>query len=37
MVLLAKYAFPPIRAALDRRQKTIEESIDTAERTRGGG
>jgi F-type H+-transporting ATPase subunit b len=34
MLLLAKFAFPPIRAALDRRQKAIEESIDTAERTR---
>jgi F-type H+-transporting ATPase subunit b len=34
MLLLAKFAFPPIRAALDRRQKAIEDSIDTAERTR---
>jgi F-type H+-transporting ATPase subunit b len=34
MVLLAKYAFPPISAALERRQRTIEESLDTAERTR---
>ena len=34
MFLLAKFAFPPIRAALDRRQKAIEDSIDTAERTR---
>jgi F-type H+-transporting ATPase subunit b len=34
MVLLAKLAFPRISAALERRQKTIEESIDTAERTR---
>ena len=34
MFLLARYAFPPIRAALDRRQKAIEDSIDTAERTR---
>jgi F-type H+-transporting ATPase subunit b len=34
MALLAKYAFPPISAALERRQRTIEESIDTAERTR---
>ena len=33
-VLLRKYAFPPIRAALDRRQRAIEESIETAERTR---
>ncbi|HMD56161.1 MAG TPA: F0F1 ATP synthase subunit B [Solirubrobacteraceae bacterium] len=34
MVLLARLAFPRISAALDRRQKAIEESIDTAERTR---
>jgi F-type H+-transporting ATPase subunit b len=34
MALLAKYAFPAISTALERRQKTIEESIDTAERTR---
>ena len=34
MFILARFAFPPIRAALDRRQKAIEESIDTAERTR---
>jgi len=34
MLLLARYAFPPIRAGLDRRQKAIEDSIDTAERTR---
>jgi F-type H+-transporting ATPase subunit b len=34
MLLLAKFAFPPIRQALDRRQKAIEDSIDTAERTR---
>jgi F-type H+-transporting ATPase subunit b len=34
MVLLRIYAFPQIRAALDRRQKTIEDSIDNAERTR---
>jgi len=34
MFLLAKYAFPPIRAALDRRQKSIEDAIDTAEQTR---
>jgi len=31
---LYKWAFPPISAALDRRQKAIEESIDAAERTR---
>jgi F-type H+-transporting ATPase subunit b len=34
MALLAKYAFPPISAALERRQRTIEESLDTAENTR---
>ena len=34
MFLLAKLAFPRIRAALDRRQQAIEDSIDTAERTR---
>jgi F-type H+-transporting ATPase subunit b len=34
MVLLRRLAFPAIRDALDRRQKAIEESIDTAERTR---
>jgi F-type H+-transporting ATPase subunit b len=34
MALLTKYAFPPISAALERRQRTIEESLDTAERTR---
>ncbi|HEV3228374.1 MAG TPA: F0F1 ATP synthase subunit B [Solirubrobacteraceae bacterium] len=34
MVLLWKFAFPPITAALDRRQRSIEEAIDTAERTR---
>jgi len=34
MFLLAKFAFPPIRANLDKRQKAIEDSIDTAERTR---
>jgi F-type H+-transporting ATPase subunit b len=34
ILLLARFAFPPIRAALDRRQRTIEDSIDTAERTR---
>ncbi len=34
MLLLARLAFPRISAALDRRQKAIEESIDTAERTR---
>jgi F-type H+-transporting ATPase subunit b len=34
MVLLGKLAFPRITAALDRRQRAIEEAIDTAERTR---
>ncbi len=34
MLLLRKYAFPFIRDALDRRQKAIEEAIDTSERTR---
>jgi F-type H+-transporting ATPase subunit b len=34
MVLLARLAFPRISAALDRRQKAIEESIDTAQHTR---
>src|SRR4051812_8379555 len=32
--ILRKYAWPQISAALDRRQRAIEESIDTAERTR---
>ena len=34
MFLLSKFAFPRIREALERRQKAIEDSIDTAERTR---
>jgi F-type H+-transporting ATPase subunit b len=34
MLLLRKFAFPAIRDALDRRQKAIEDSIDSAERTR---
>jgi F-type H+-transporting ATPase subunit b len=34
MYILAKLAFPRISEALDRRQKAIEDSIDTAERTR---
>jgi F-type H+-transporting ATPase subunit b len=34
VLLLAKFAFPPIRANLDRRQKAIEDSIDSAERTK---
>jgi F-type H+-transporting ATPase subunit b len=33
-LLLRRYAFPPISRALDKRQKGIEDSIDTAERTR---
>jgi len=32
--LLKKYAFPRIVEALDKRQRLIEESIDSAERTR---
>jgi F-type H+-transporting ATPase subunit b len=34
MFLLSKLAFPAISQALGRRQQAIEESIDTAERTR---
>ena len=34
MFILWKVAFPRIAEALDKRQKAIEESIDTAERTR---
>jgi F-type H+-transporting ATPase subunit b len=34
MLLLARLAFPRITAALDKRQKAIEDSIDSAERTR---
>jgi F-type H+-transporting ATPase subunit b len=34
MVLLSKLAFPRISDALERRKRAIEESIDTAERTR---
>ena len=34
MYVLAKLAFPRITAALDRRQKAIEESIDHAEQIR---
>jgi F-type H+-transporting ATPase subunit b len=34
MYVLAKLAFPRISAALDQRQRAIEDSIDTAERTR---
>jgi F-type H+-transporting ATPase subunit b len=34
MFILWKVAFPRIQEALDRRQRAIEEAIDTAERTR---
>jgi F-type H+-transporting ATPase subunit b len=34
MILLAKLAFPRISEALGRRQQSIEDSIETAERTR---
>jgi F-type H+-transporting ATPase subunit b len=34
MVLLARLAFPRISEALERRQRAIEDSIDTAQRTR---
>src|SRR5579884_3925863 len=34
MIILAKVAFPRITAALDRRQRAIEDSIEAAERTR---
>jgi F-type H+-transporting ATPase subunit b len=34
MYILAKLVFPRISAALDKRQKAIEESIDTAEQMR---
>jgi F-type H+-transporting ATPase subunit b len=33
-LVLRKYAWPAITAALDKRQRAIEESIDVAERTR---
>src|SRR3954462_12776771 len=32
--ILRKYAWPQISAALDKRQRAIEDSIETAERTR---
>jgi F-type H+-transporting ATPase subunit b len=32
--ILRKYAFPAISQALDKRQRAIEESIETAERTK---
>jgi F-type H+-transporting ATPase subunit b len=34
VLLLRKFAFPPIQEALDKRRVAIEESIDHAERTR---
>jgi len=34
LVVLSKAVFPQIRAALDKRQAAIEESIDAADRTR---
>lgn len=34
MVLLARLAFPRISEALERRQRAVEESIDSAQRTR---
>jgi F-type H+-transporting ATPase subunit b len=34
MYILSKVAFPRIQAALDKRQRAIEDAIDTAERTR---
>src|SRR5437588_10696758 len=34
MLILWKLAFPRISAALERRQRAIEDSIDAAERTR---
>jgi F-type H+-transporting ATPase subunit b len=34
MYILNKVAFPRIQAALDKRQRAIEDAIDTAERTR---
>ena len=34
LFLLRKYAFPQISAALEKRQHLIEESIDTAQRTK---
>jgi len=34
LFVLRKYAFPKITEALDKRQRAIEESIDTAEATR---
>jgi F-type H+-transporting ATPase subunit b len=34
LYILNRYAFPRISAQLDKRQRAIEESIDTAERTK---
>src|SRR5919199_6812755 len=34
LYVLAKFVFPRIADALDKRQRAIEDSIDTAERTR---
>jgi F-type H+-transporting ATPase subunit b len=34
LFLLARFAFPRIQEALDRRQRAIEDSIESAERTR---
>src|SRR5918997_5039319 len=34
MFVLAKFAFPRIAEALDKRQRAIEESIEVSERTR---
>jgi F-type H+-transporting ATPase subunit b len=34
MILLSRLAFPRIAEALDKRQRMIEESIDTAEKTK---
>jgi F-type H+-transporting ATPase subunit b len=34
MLLLRKFAWPQITAALDKRQRLIEDSIDTAEKTK---
>jgi F-type H+-transporting ATPase subunit b len=34
LLILRKYAFPQISAALEKRQHLIEESIDTAQRTK---
>src|SRR4051794_8441792 len=36
LLILRKAAWPRIAEALDKRQRAIEESIDTADRTRAG-